>query len=51
MCDVRYPGVCSSSMSARCCPVCPFPMSTAVDIGNGQKVAGDPHRTAASRHT
>jgi len=23
----------------------------AVDIGNEQAVAGDPHRTAASRHT
>ena len=23
----------------------------AVDIGNGQTVAADPHRTAASRHT
>ena len=37
--------------------VCPYGFCThnksspAVDIGYGQTVAGDPHRTAASRHT
>jgi len=108
ICDVCYPGMCSSSMSVGCCPmwvssyclsisdvycwwafvmgcvcslsfvsVCALyplylcvlsilcicacslaPLHTThnkspptVDIGYGQTVAGDPQRTAASRHT
>jgi len=60
ICDVRYPGMCSWSMSARCCRMWVSSYCLTISdvycwwafaMGCVCSLQRDPHRTAASRHT